>query len=211
MKRILLVALLIAFEGSATAFAQNPPTPENSTGEVTLSGLANPVYPPLARQANITGDVQVKLEIRRDGSVQSASVLRGHPMLAPVALSSARQSQYECRGCVSEVATYSLTYSFLIEASPGWPCPESPGPHTTQTANHVTVKAEPRMLSLYFSNVRVRSAKCLYLWRCTSMWGGDDYYFYRYRSPKCLGLWNCGRALREPLATCHKLHRRILD
>jgi protein TonB len=41
----------------------------------------NPTYPPLARQAGISGDVELKLEIRKDGSVQSATVVSGHPML----------------------------------------------------------------------------------------------------------------------------------
>jgi protein TonB len=59
----------------------------------------NLTYPPLARQANITGDVELKLEIRKDGSIQSASVVSGHPMLTQAALNSAQRSHFECRGC----------------------------------------------------------------------------------------------------------------
>ncbi|MGA3090215.1 MAG: TonB family protein [Terriglobales bacterium] len=46
----------------------------------------NLTYPPLARQANITGDVELKLEIRKNGSIQSVSVVNGHPMLTQAAL-----------------------------------------------------------------------------------------------------------------------------
>jgi TonB family protein len=192
------------------AFAQTELRLGASKGNVAVLNLVNPVYPPLAREANITGDVEIKLEIRKDGGVQSASVVSGPPMLAPAALTSAQQSQFECQQCEDEVTTYLLTYSFQITASPGWPCPEKDGTRITQLMNHVTATTDPSMVDPYFSNFRVRSLKCLYLWQCGSQWGGYDYYYYRVRSPKCLGLWNCGRRLREPFATCNKLHRKIL-
>jgi outer membrane biosynthesis protein TonB len=46
---------------------------------VVLTKLANPLYPPLARQTGITGDVELMLEIRNDGSIQSVDVVKGHP------------------------------------------------------------------------------------------------------------------------------------
>jgi protein TonB len=72
--------------------------------------LVNPIYPPLARQARITGEVELKLGIRRDGSVLSAVAVNGHPMLTQAALNSAQQSAFECRGCEDEVTSYSLVY-----------------------------------------------------------------------------------------------------
>jgi TonB family protein len=196
---------------TCVAAAQSPPQPATSKGAVVFASLADPKYPPLARQARIAGEVQIKLEIRKDGSVTSATVVSGHPMLVDAALNSAKQSRFECRDCRDDQTQYIVVYSFQIAASPGWPCPENGGaPRVIQEGNRVTVTGDPVMIDPYFSNIRVRSAKCLYLWRCGLHWGGDDYYFYKVRSYKCLGLWNCGHALREPFATCRKLGRPIL-
>jgi TonB family protein len=201
--------LFLAFGLTCIAFGQTDSRSGTSIADVATVSLFSPKYPPLARQANITGDVEIKLEIRKDGSIQSAVALTGHPMLTAAALTSAQQSRFECRGCEDELTSQSLIYSFQIVASPGWPCPEAGGSHVTQSANRVTVTAEPSMVYPVFSSIRFRSAKCLYLWACGSHWGGEDYYYYGVRSPKCLDLWTCGHRLREPFATCNKLHREI--
>ena len=213
MKQIARLALtcLLVFGTLCAALGQTNPPAETSEGEVAVVSLFRPIYPPLARQASITGDVVVKLEIRSDGSLQSAAVVSGHPMLTDAALKSAQQSRYECHGCKDVLTAQSLIYSFQFVASPGWPCPEAGGIHVAQSGNRVTVTAEPAMVDPYFSNFKVRSARCLYLWTCSSRWGGEDYYFYRARSAKCLGLWNCGHHLREPFATCRKLNRPIVN
>jgi TonB-like protein len=205
--KIAPLALLLAIIGASAAFAQTNP---NSTKEdVVVVSFFNPRYPVLARTANISGDVELKLEIRKDGSVQSAVAVSGSPLLAPAAFESAQQSRFECRGCQDEITPYSLTYSFQLAAGPDFPCPAEKGPHVTRFQNHVTIAAEPRMVHILFSSYLVRSPKCLYLWACGQRWGGEDFYFYRARSVKCLGLWNCGRRLREPFATCQRLHRTI--
>jgi TonB family protein len=201
--------LFLAFGLACIAFGQADLHSGTSRADVATVSLFSPKYPPLARLANITGEVEVRLEIRKDGSIQSAVALTGHPMLTAAALASAQQSRFECRGCEDELTTQLLTYSFQIVAGPGWPCPEAGGARVTQSANRVTVTAEPAMVYPEFSSIRLRSAKCLYLWTCGSHWGGEDYYYYRVRSPKCLDLWTCGHRLREPFASCYKLHREI--
>jgi hypothetical protein len=57
-------------------------------GEAVLSKLAKPVYPPIARTAHITGDLELKIEVKEDGTVHSASVLSGPPLLRQAALDS---------------------------------------------------------------------------------------------------------------------------
>jgi outer membrane biosynthesis protein TonB len=79
---------------------------------VALTRRSPPAYPPLARQARITADVKLQVGVRRDGSVQSAELFSGHPLLAPAALDSARKSTFECRGCSAEVTWYPMTYRF---------------------------------------------------------------------------------------------------
>src|SRR5580700_9621289 len=118
MKRFLLIAAcsVCALSGGPSAVAQNiaAQTPaSDATPQVVLTKLSPPVYPSLARQARIMGDVKVQVLIRKDGSVASAEVISGHPMLKQAALESAQKSQFECHGCEG-VISYSLAYTFAI-------------------------------------------------------------------------------------------------
>jgi TonB family protein len=140
--------LAILFFASYTVFAQtDAPVPGAAAG-VLLVKLSPPVYPPLARQARIMGDVRIQLAIRRDGSIESSEVVSGHPLLKHAALESTQQSEFECRGCSDEVNSYSLNYTF--------------GLRDDNACRPVVDKR------------RVRSLKCLYLWKCgvllTSTW-----------------------------------------
>ncbi len=54
-----------------------------------------PEYPPLARQARISGTVRLKAVIGKDGLVHSLEVLQGHPLLVPAALSAVKQWRYK--------------------------------------------------------------------------------------------------------------------
>jgi TonB family protein len=55
----------------------------------------DPVYPPLARQARISGIVKLSLGIATDGSVKQMSVISGHPLLVPAALEAVRQWTFQ--------------------------------------------------------------------------------------------------------------------
>jgi TonB family protein len=109
--------------------------PEAGAG-IVLAKLSRPIYPPIARQARITGDVEVRVSIRKDGGVVSAYAVTGHPMLREAALKSALSSTFECRGCNDQGATYSLTYTFGLRED------------------------------VDCGGKQLRSAKCLYLWGC---------------------------------------------
>jgi TonB family protein len=129
-------AMACLIVSSSPAKAQSTPGGNNQLSEVVLTKLSPPIYLPLAIAARITGDVRIQVQVRRDGSVASADVVSGHPMLNPAALASAQNSTFECRGCTGELTTYSLTYTFGFNDDSD--C----------------------------SNKRSRSAKCLYLWSC---------------------------------------------
>jgi hypothetical protein len=140
--------------------------PNDLQGAIVLTKLAQPSYPPLALQARIQGDVQIVVRIRRDGTIESASLASGHALLGGTALQSAQSSEYECRRCREEITAYSLLYAFRLEVP-------NPGQSTipvTQVGNHITVIAEPPtiMMTNYdpVAAFRRRSAKCLYLWNC---------------------------------------------
>lgn len=170
--RILIPILTAASAFPSGAYANFVP----QQTAVVMTKLVPPVYPPLARQTMITGDVKLLINVRPDGAVESVSVVSGHPLLQQAALDSAQKSQFACEGCSNAITSYSLVYTFLLtEAhcpSSNEPPKESPQeekslPQVTQSQNHVTIIAEGTILcdpGVAFR--RVRSAKCLYLWKC---------------------------------------------
>ncbi len=159
-----------------TQSAVGPETPQNG---VVLTKLSQPVYPPLARQTRITGDVDLWLKVRPDGSVESATVVSGHPLLKQAALDSAQNSQFECRKCDEEAMSLRLVYTFQL-VGPESCCTATedsskniqPGqqiPRVIQSQNHVTVVDQPVCFCDPAADVRkVRALKCLYLWRCAT-------------------------------------------
>lgn len=197
---LMLPAVMIAYSCLVSAQTQVVVGSSATQSEVVLMKLSPPIYPPLARQARISGDVEVKLGIRKDGSVETAVAASGHPMLQPAALDSAQKSLVECRGCRDDVTPFSIIYTFRFAACRSSAPNEPSRLEVTQLGNQVTITAEPEIMHIDFANVAVRSAKCLYMWRCGSFWSGSDYYYYRVRSPRCLYLWKCGFHRRPPAA-----------
>jgi TonB family protein len=107
--------------------------------DVVLNDVYLPVYPPLARQARITGDVKILVGVRQDGSVASAEVVSGHPMLKQAALESAQKSTFLCRECKGAVTLFTVTYTFGFRIDGA---------------------------EIDCSAKRLRAAKCLGLWKC---------------------------------------------
>ena len=135
-----LVALPLAL--IATAATQSAPSPETPKAEVVLVKLFPPIYPPLARQASIAGDVKVQLRIQKDGTIESAEAVSGHPMLKLAALESAQKSHFECRACADPVE-YLLTYSFVVKRFSSESCKlASKKPEVRFSDDHVTIMAE---------------------------------------------------------------------
>jgi protein TonB len=66
-------------------------------GEVQAALLihkALPVYPPLARQARISGAVELLAVVGTDGRIRQLQLVSGHPMLAAAAIEAVRQWVY---------------------------------------------------------------------------------------------------------------------
>jgi TonB family protein len=168
----LMVALAVVYFTAVVehASAQSAQSPDAPGSAVVLTKLSEPVYPALAHLARIQGDVEVRVSVRQDGSVESAVIASGHPMLAPAASASALKSQFECRGCSEAVTPYALVYTFQFAAAQATEVPHQSQPiQVIQSQNHVTVLAEPLPIVHVYPTpllFRVRSVKCLYLWRC---------------------------------------------
>jgi TonB family protein len=157
------------------SLAQNAVSGDVQPEGVVLTELARPSYPPLARQAQISGDVDLMLRVRQDGSIESAVVTSGHPLLAQTALDSAQHSRFECRKCSETVPSLQLVYTFQLVGPNSCCTPTKDGPkesqpgeqipRVSQSLNHVTVI--DKTSCIYGGPFRkVRSPKCLYLWRC---------------------------------------------
>jgi TonB family protein len=154
-----------------TAMAQGAPSGDTQVNGVVLTKLSPPVYPPLSRQARITGDVKLQVWIWRNGSVASADVVSGHPMLKLAALASAQKSTFECHGCTQELTPYSLTYTFGLRNDDncsvtrlhsvkclylwrcgGWRSAEIRSPAVTQSQSHITILADAACVETISSN-----------------------------------------------------------
>jgi TonB family protein len=170
--RVLLPTLFV-LSGISLFAAQDVANIDAQQNGVVLSKLSQSVYPGLAKMARIEGDVEVTVRVRRDGSVESARLESGHPMLARAALDSAKQSKFECNACLGEAANYSLRYKFKILARDppkncsGEPDPPLPQPGLDLALHQVNVLAwEVWTCDPSVKITRFRSAKCWYLWKC---------------------------------------------
>jgi|HubBroStandDraft_2_1064218.scaffolds.fasta_scaffold06182_3 TonB family protein len=161
-----------------TCTAQGVSGADSPQSDVVLTKLVPPIYPPVARATRITGDVDLVLTVRPDGGVDSVVVASGHPLLKESAVTSARLSQFECRACTEQVNKYRLVYTFNIEGE--CECesretssikkePQQAYPQFPDAQHRVTVVAQVFCIcDPATTKIRLRSMKCLYLWRCGS-------------------------------------------
>ncbi len=81
-----------------------PPPAADGTKRITIGGNVQqaklvaqpkPVYPPLAKQARISGVVHLQALIGKEGNVINLAVISGHPLLIPSALEAVQQWVYQ--------------------------------------------------------------------------------------------------------------------
>ena len=89
----------------------------------------DPEYPPLARQARISGTVHLVVTIGADGHVENLEVQSGHPLLVPAAMEAVRQWVWS----PSAAGTFRVDVPFtLYGPAPPFPiasgAPAQPGP-----------------------------------------------------------------------------------
>jgi TonB family protein len=63
--------------------------------QAKLISQPKPVYPPLAKQARISGVVHLQAIISKDGTMQDLRVISGHPLLIPAALEAVKNWVYQ--------------------------------------------------------------------------------------------------------------------
>lgn len=79
---------------------EKPPTPQRIRvgGNVQSAKLIRqpkPAYPPLAKQARISGTVRFQAIIGKDGTIQNLQLISGHPLLVPSATEAVKQWVYQ--------------------------------------------------------------------------------------------------------------------
>jgi protein TonB len=110
--------------GAGPAVAAPPPPPPKQQriklgGQVVAAKLLaqpQPVYPPLARQARIQGNVVLHAIIDKDGRVGELQVISGHPLLVQSALDAVKNWRYQptqLNGDPVEVDT-TITVTFVL-------------------------------------------------------------------------------------------------
>ena len=173
-----LVAAVVLCTANVESLAQSAASSNVAQDGPAIIKLSQPPYPPLARQAHITGDTEILLTIGQDGVIESVIAVSGHPMLRQAALESAQQSQYECRNCREPVTSYRLVYTFQLAWRNCCTAADSismksqqdrPYPRVEQSQNHVTVVDQIECAcDPAGQSGKVRFAKCFYLWKCSS-------------------------------------------
>jgi len=97
---ILILSFPTTAQQSSPAVTPPPQVPQrNRISQGVAQGLlvrkVDPVYPPLARQARISGTVVLRVLIGTDGSIENLTLVSGHPMLVPAAIEAVKQWKYK--------------------------------------------------------------------------------------------------------------------
>jgi TonB family protein len=79
--------------------------------------LPQPDYPPIARAAHASGEVQVQVLIDLDGKVIAAVAISGHPLLQGASVSAARKARFSPvkQNDESVKVTGVLKYTFVMQ------------------------------------------------------------------------------------------------
>ncbi|HWC97078.1 MAG TPA: M56 family metallopeptidase [Candidatus Sulfopaludibacter sp.] len=86
--------------------------------QTKLTSQPRPVYPPLAKQARISGVVHLSALIGKDGTVKNLAIISGHPLLVQAAMEAVRLWTYEptlLNGAPVEVLTQIDVNFTLVE------------------------------------------------------------------------------------------------
>jgi len=76
---------------------KEPPKPVRVGGDVQAANIisrVSPPYPPLAKQARVSGSVKLEGIIAKDGTVQQLRVISGHPLLVTAAVEAVKKWRY---------------------------------------------------------------------------------------------------------------------
>jgi len=129
--------------------------------------LKLPFYPPIALAARVEGEVHLRTTLLDDGTPGDIKVLEGPQMLRQAAVDNAKGSKFRLAEGSDAEGFYDLTYRFKMVFLDCDQAPDSGGfPHIQYGSNLITITAQAVPICDPAADLRVRSIKCLYLWRC---------------------------------------------
>lgn len=177
-RHMITLAVAVIFSTAVVStLAQTATVSDPNQEELVIVKLSPPVYSQLAKQARITGDVKLTLTLRQDGSLESAVVVSGHPILQQAALDSIQQSRFECRNCNEGLTSLPIVYIFQLgpatdcgttTTTPNDAWSQQRYPQVTQSQGQISLLDQPVGTCDIAPTIglRVRSARCFYLWKC---------------------------------------------
>lgn len=90
LKNLVAVALM------ALLFGIGVSVPASAEGEARrVKSRVAPTYPDLAKRMNVTGVVKLQVTIAANGTVKTAKVVGGHPLLVDPAIEAVKKWKYE--------------------------------------------------------------------------------------------------------------------
>jgi hypothetical protein len=156
------LALLIANGILLSASAQRlSPAPS-----VEIVKLKPPNYPPIAVAARVSGEVNLEIRLLQNGAAGEVQVKSGPQMLREAAVESARMSVFQTAGIQNGSGLYGLVYKFVLDPTSCSEARDSSYPHVSYDSSTVTISVKPIPICDPAADVKVRSAKCLFLWKC---------------------------------------------
>lgn len=167
MIRLAISLLAIAFP---TVGVAQSAAPEATQIGFSITKLPSPIYPTIALAAHVFGDVALVIKLKNDGNIDSVEAVSGPPMLRQAAVDSVKQTQFKCSVCDSAITPIRVIYRF--ELGPTLYCDltrDSSYPRVTESADIVTIADQPFGTcdpNAMIEKIRVRSARCLFLWKC---------------------------------------------
>ena len=168
MTRSAAVILICAF--SCGCMGQSTAQTSATEARLVIGSLPPLTYPPIALAAHVSGNVDLSIDLQRDGTISSLRVNSGPEMLRQPALENARQLKLECGECSEVTTTFHLNLRF--ELGPPVDCSkgiDSSYPKVAKSGNTITIAAQPMQTcdpATSIETVRARSWRCLFLWKC---------------------------------------------
>jgi TonB family protein len=128
-----------------------------------------PIYPPMARIANLDGTVTVEITIEPDDTV-SLQKSTGHPILVQAAEESLKLSKFACDSCSQRTTPFTIAFDFRFFSLECGSFGNSSPMAVLDTSNHITISSDRYCISdpAPVLGRRVRSLRCMYLWKCAT-------------------------------------------
>lgn len=111
---VTVLAALAMLLGAVGAYGQDAVRVPSSEGVRAAIKKADPEYPPMAKQMNISGTAEVDVFVNTDGTVEKVDIVKGNPLLTAAAASAAKNwkfTPFKVEGAPAK-AVFRLAFDF---------------------------------------------------------------------------------------------------